>query len=59
MLYEARIVKDDELPSDVDRVLVERPDACPLVLVKESTTPAVVKWYEEEVRGRRSRPKTA
>ena len=42
-----QVVADEELPSNVDRVCVERVDDCPLLLVKRSAAPAVFKWLEE------------
>ena len=50
MLVQAEIVRDDELPDDVDRLLVERTGREPLWLIKESVVP---KAFAEVYRGRR------
>lgn len=46
MRYVAEIVQDQELPEDVDRVIVERPDGPPLVIIKASAAVPEVQWYE-------------
>lgn len=39
MLVQAVIVRDDELPAGINRLLVERPGREPLWLIKQSVAP--------------------